>query len=296
MRHNVLLGAFLGLLGAFFYSTQTTLIKIEASSLPPLPMVIFIQSVVSLLLILPLLFHKKDIKVFQSQQVGLQFLRTVFSLGISYALFYSLHFIPLVNAMLLANTVPLLVPFLGYFIFSHPINHRLWIPILIGFLGVMLVLRPDSGLFHPGSILAITAAVLMGASILAVRELSKTDSTETTSFYFFLFSTIISGIIAIYFWVPVPSHMWMIMLGIGVLYFLTQYFFTSALRYATAQTISTIAYSNIVYTGIFSIFLWNQYPPMATVFGMLFIVVGGMLCIYVSHRTQVQAMQPIKVV
>lgn len=289
MKHNLFLGVLFALSGAFLYSTQTALIKAQASILPPIPVVIFIQSVISLTLILPLMFKKGLIEVpqrFKTQQLKLQFLRTIFSLALSYALFYAVQYIPLVNAMLLANTAPLIVPFLAYLFLAKKINHRLWVPILIGFTGVALVLRPGSVILDPASLLALGAAVLMAATVISVRKLSKTDSTETTGFYFFLFSTIISGVIATQFWVPITSEMFLMMLLIGVIYFLTQYASMNALRFASAQLVSTLFYSNIIYAAIISFVVWNTVPSLFTLCGMLLIVFGGILCIRESHQLQ----------
>ena len=206
MKNNLPLGVILSLICAFLYSSQTTLIKLEASYLPPLPVIIFFQSLVALLLILPIVFrsgYREAKQVIITKKLKLHFLRTIFSLSISFLLFYAITYIPLVNGILLANTAPLMVPFLGYFFLSQKINHRLWLPIIIGLAGVTLVLQPDVRIFNSASLLALAAACAMAASMLTVRKLSATESTHTTAFYFFFLSTLLSGVIAIKFLTPI---------------------------------------------------------------------------------------------
>jgi len=286
MKSRLFLGVFFSLLGALFYSSQTAIIKLEAGILPPLPVVIFIQSVVALMLILPFIVTKSGVSVFKSKQIGLQILRALFSLAISYSLFYAVQFMPLVNAMLLANTAPFIVPFLGLIFLSQKINHALWIPMFIGFIGVGVVLHPDATTFNLASGLAILAAIAMGVTGLAVRQLSKTDSIETIVFYFFLFSSIASGLFAIPFWKSFDFHMLLILISIGILYFLVQYMMTLALQFVTAQLVMILFYSNIIYAAVISIFVWGVIPSMLTFIGMFLIIVGGILCIHVTHRTQ----------
>lgn len=295
MKHHLSLGIILSLLAALFYSSQTALVKASAPALPPLPVVIFIQSLVSLLLILPVIFKNglnPGKKILATHRIKLHILRTIFSLSISYLLFSAVLFIPLVNGMLLANTAPLIVPFIAYLFLSEKMNHRLWVPILIGYSGVALVLHPDSRLFNSGSLLALGAGVALASTMLTVRKLSTTEATETTAFYFFLFSTIISGIISLTFWTPVSLHMWLIMSCIGALYFFCQYASTAALKYVNAQLVGSLFYSNIIYATVISQFVWHTLPSYLTVVGMVFIIIGGILCIRVEHNTKIRAMVP----
>ena len=292
MKYNLPLGIALSLLASLFYASQTAIVKAQAAALPPLPVVIFIQSLVSLLLILPLLFKNGTsgaTRIVTTQKLHLHFLRTLFSLSISFLLFYAVTFIPLVNGMLLANTAPLIVPFIAYLFLSQTINHRLWLPILTGFAGVILVLNPDARIFNPASLLALGAALAMASTMLTVRRLAATEATETTAFYFLLFSTLISGVIAIKFWMPVNIHMLLLMASIGTLYFLTQYASTAALRYINAQLVGTLFYSNIIYAAVISLFIWHILPGATTLLGMVLIIAGGILCIRVEHASAVKS-------
>jgi len=296
MKHPLALGSALALLSALFYSVQTALVKVQITALPPLPVVIFIQSIVSLMLILPFIFKKgwpHAKKTLSTQRVKLHLLRTLFSLSISYLLFYAVTFIPLVNAVLLANTAPLFVPFIAYFFLAQKINHRMWLPILIGYAGVIMVLHPDVRIFSPAALLALAAGVSLACTMLIVRRLSATEATETTAFYFFIFSTLASGLISLPFWTTISLHMLLIMIAIGALYFLTQYTITTGLKYINAQLVSSLFYANIIYAVIISLLLWHTLPSLLTLAGMILIIVGGILCIQTERRAMKQRIQAI---
>ena len=291
MKNNLPIGVALTLLSAFLYSSRTGIVKADFSHLPPLPVVIFIQSMVALFLILPIIFKngpKAATATLSTKKIKLHFLRTVFSLAISFLLYYAVTFIPLVNAMLLANTSPLIMPLLAYLFLRQKINHRLWIPMLIGYFGVAIVMQPDVRIFNPASLLALGAAVAWASAMLAIRRLSATESTETSTFYFFLFSSILSGVISIKFWTPVTVHMMLIMCAIGIMYFLTIYVATEALKYAEAHLVGALFYSNILFAAAISQFVWNILPSVSTLFGMVLIIIGGILCIYTEHSTSLR--------
>jgi drug/metabolite transporter (DMT)-like permease len=283
MKQNLILGVVCALVSTVFYSILTALNKAYAVSLP-LPMMVFMQSAVSLVLFLPLVWKNGAKNIFYTTRLPLHVTRAVLSMSISYFLFSAVKFIPLTNAMLLAMTTPLIIPFVAFFLLKQKINHRLWTPMLMGFAGIALVLHPDGRIFNPAAFLALGAALATSCTMLAVRRLSLTDSTETIMFYFFLLSTIVSGFIAVPFWVSLSPHMWSILLLGGVMYFFAQYIMTIALRYANAQLISTLLYMNVVNSAVISAIFWHTVPTGLMMAGILLTVSGGILCIRAEHR------------
>lgn len=286
MKQHLRLGVTLSLFACFLYSLMATIIKANAMTLPPLPMVIFLQNLVSFSLIFPILYkdgHHIALLSLKTHKLKLHILRSVFSLLISYLLYYSLSYIPLVNALLLSNAAPLIVPFVGYIFFAEKINHRLWLPVLIGYIGVACVLHPDAQLVNRGAILAFGSAVALAFTIQCVRKLTVTDSTNTITFYFLFFSMLISGFIAIPFWEPVTLQTLLVMIAIGLLYFTSQYMANASMRYANPQLISSLMYSNVLYAAIISLILWGSLPSLLTFIGILLIIVGGISCIRIEH-------------
>ena len=175
------------------------------------------------LLILPLIFkqgYQPALNSLKTKNLNKHILRTIFSLGISYFLFSAVKFIPLVDAALLVNTAPLMMPFLGLIFLSQKINHRLWLPLIIGFIGVVLVLHPNGEVFQTASLLALAAGVCMAASIMLVRQTSQTDSALTNAFYYFLIlSSHLPQLRLFYSGRLFPYHKMLILAGIVFLFF-----------------------------------------------------------------------------
>lgn len=288
MQQRLYLGVFLALVATLFYSSLTALNKAYASSIP-LPMMVFIQTTVALICFLPILFrhsfkNRSQSNPLKTNRIWLYLLRASLSLGISYFLFSAVRYIPLTNAVLLANTAPLIVPFIAYLFLSQKINHHMWMPIFIGFVGIAFVLQPDGKIFDIASFLAIGAAVCVATSILCVRRLAITESTEAITFYYFLIATIISGLIATQCWVSLPSEIWVILIIGGVLFFLSQYSMTYALKFINAQLVSTLLYMNVINSAVISWFFWDLIPNSSTVIGIALTILGGILCIRAEHQ------------
>lgn len=283
MKPNLLIGSVLALLSALVYAVQTAIVKHIGTEVST-PVLIFIQSIVCLVLILPLVFAKGRSVAWQTMRTShlkVHFFRTVFSLGISYFLFYAVKSVPLVDAVLLANTAPLLIPIIGFIFMSRRINHKVWLPLLLGFIGIILVLRPDSQVFSSGALLALGAAVCMATSILLIGE-AKRDSMLTRAFYYFLFSVPISGLGALLFWTPLSSQLLWVLIGIGVLFFIVQLSLVYALKYTHVQNVATLYLANILFAAIIDLLVWHTSMSIIAVLGMLLTLIGAVLTIRVQ--------------
>lgn len=290
MKHNVILGSALTIIACIFYSLLTFVVKVYSANLP-LPMLVFIQSVAAFIMFLPILLRNGVTgakKIIRTKKLYWLFMRAMSSLGISFFLFSAVSYIPLVNAVLLANTSPLIVPFMAYFFMSQKINHALWLPILGGFVGIALVLHPNGHAFHPAAFLAIGSAVCIAISSLLIRKLASTESNQTIMFYFFFFSTVVSGLVATKYWTPISLKLCMVSALVGVLYFSCQYLLTVALRVTSAQLVTTLLYANIIFSALFSMLFWHTLPTLLTIAGIVLTVISGIICIRIEHRQRQQ--------
>lgn len=286
MKHRLFLGTSFTLLAMLAYSLLAVLVKKNAAVLP-IPMVIFAQCLLCCCFMLMIMLcqsgpnglrHSLKTTVFP-----LHLIRIAANLSINYLLFFSVKYIPLINSMLLANTAPLMVPFIAYFFMRQKINHQLWLPLLLGFVGVSIVLRPSGHFFQAGGLLALGAAATSAITLLVVRKLSATDSPNTINLYFFLFSSIIAGLIAIPYWVPLSFALCEILFVMGILFFICQYLMTYALIFIHAELVGALMYSRVIYSACLSIFIWQFFPSPLCLFGISLAFVGCLWCVYVEY-------------
>lgn len=287
---NHTLGISMTLLSAFSFAILTAIVKAKAADVS-VPVIVFIQSAVTLLLVMPATIRstsKKTRAVFASPYIGLHLLRTIFSLGLSYLLFASVSYIPLVDAVLFANSFPLFLPFLAYLFLRKKINKKIWAPLFIGFVGIVLVLQPSPKNFNWAILLALAAAICSAFSMLILQKTSEKDSGVTTSFYYFLFSTLISGIVAYWFWIPFSFDILLILLLSGVLFFIVQFSLGIALQHISSELAGTLYYSNIIFAALIGIFIWGTELKDIVIVGIALTTIGGILCIRLQKESKNQ--------
>jgi drug/metabolite transporter (DMT)-like permease len=129
-----------------------------------------------------------------------------------------------------------------------------------------------------------------------MRKISATDNSFKSIYYYFFISTIISGVIAIPELHEIAHSSFMLLVEMSVLFFFVQYFLVLAASYATAQVVSSMYYSNIIFSLIFSIFLLNSALTISVFIGMVCIVVGGMGVIYLQRKSNNKTMQQVRLV
>ena len=237
MKVNLQLGIIFTLISAFCYAVLNTLVKANSSKIP-IPIFIFFQSLIPLIcLVFIVLLNKiKFQTLLKTNNVNLHIFRAFSGLCMNYFLFLSLKFIPIVDSVLLANTAPFIIPFIAYLFMSQTINHKLWIPLTVGFIGIIIILKPGTEIFNPASLLALCSAICMSISMLLIRKLSANNNTLTMMFYYFLISTIITAIFLCFFWIPLSIKLLTILIGSGILFFFVQYFLILALEYPTHKS------------------------------------------------------------
>ena len=277
MKNYIFIGSLFTLLSALSYSVQISVIKMNVNELS-IPVLVFIQSFICLLLIMPIIWIRHGSKCFNItgfSNVKIQHaLRAIFSLGISYLLFAALITLPYFDAILLFNSFPLFIPFLGLIILNVSIKNSLWSFIIIGFIGVFLTLKSSSSLISLAALLAISSAVLTAVSIVMIRKISAIDDSLKSLYFYFLLSTLIAGAITIPWDINIINS-WRSLLIIGILFFFMQYFLTLAVTYTTVQTIASVYYSNIIFSLLIAFYFFDGHLNSKIILGMVLIVAGG---------------------
>jgi drug/metabolite transporter (DMT)-like permease len=286
VKHRLFLGISFTLLAMLAYSLLAVLVKTHASTLP-IPIVIFAQCMLCCAFMLMIVLTQSGFKglrgSLKTMVFPLHMIRILANLSINYLLFFSVKYIPLVNSMLLANTAPLMVPFIAYFFMRQKINHQLWLPLCIGFIGVSIVLRPSGDFFQAGGLLALGAAATSAITLVVVRKLSATESPTTINLYFFLFATFIAAFIAFPYRIPLSFDLCKILFIMGILFFICQYLMTYALIFIHAELVGALMYSRVIYSALLSIVLWQFFPSPLCLLGISLAFVGCLWCIYIEY-------------
>ena len=206
-----------------------------------------------------------------------------------YTFYAALHRSPLVDTSLLRNTAPLFVPLVAWLWVRAKIPPYRWIPIVLGFIGIALILRPqtlESGLvdINIGHVLGLLSGITLAASMVGTRVLSRTENEKKIMFYYFLISLLCSIPLGIYHWQPIPLWTLPFLLYIGLSIFLAMWLYTKAFSYAKASIVSPITYFAVVVSGFLGWLIWDHIPSSTALQGVVIVMTAGALTVYFSAR------------
>ena len=184
---------------------------------------------------------------------------------------------PLSSAASILMTTPLMVTMGAAVFFGEKVGWRRWTAVMIGFFGVLLILRPGFDGFMPASLLAVISTIFLAVRDLATRAMQFEISTTTVSIYAF-FAVGISGFFAMPFFsaMVIPSSIEIVYLisatFVGVIGY---YAVVLATRNGDVSVISPFRYSRLVFAMLLSIIILKERPDLLTLSGASIIVVSG---------------------
>ncbi|WP_108649482.1 DMT family transporter [Dongshaea marina] len=243
-------------------------------------MTVFFRFAVSFAYILMVILFKKSQGMqfqFKTAHPWLHLFRAIASVSAMMLLYYSLKYISLVDGNLLVMTNALFVPIFAFILYRQRTNTAHWIAVILGFIGVVFVLKPDATLFHPASLIALGAGVMAAIAIMTIRAISQYDPPHTSMLYYFPLAFVISGSISIFDWETPDHHTLMLLLAVGVFGTLYQEFLIRASRYASSKLISSLLYTSIIFSGLFGAIFYKEIPDTLSLIGIVLVLAGSVL-------------------
>ncbi|MDH3609129.1 MAG: DMT family transporter [Gammaproteobacteria bacterium] len=286
--NNLILGCIFAMFAELCFVGMGSLVKLLSENLPS-QNVLFFRNLFGLLILLPLIF-RLGIKTLKTDNLKWHFLRSLSGVSAMYCFFYALSELPLADAMLLKISAPLFIPIIAFVWLSEHISLRATMAILIGFLGVILVLKP-TGTVHIASIAGLMGGALAALAKVTIRRMSDTEPISRIVFYFGLISLIIATIPMFWFWQNPNQKEWMLLILLGGFGTFGQLFLTKAYTLAPASRIAPFTYSSILFAAAIGWIFWSEIVTLLTVSGAFLIIMAGILIIQekkVSTLTKIE--------
>lgn len=248
----------------------------------PVPVFILFQCVISLFFLVPWV-ASHGIASFKTEHLGMMFVRGAAYLGSITMMFFAVQETSLVDATLLNNSAPLVLPFLLYFWRKTPINHKLWPGLIAGFVGIAFILDPGREIFNPGGLLAAGSAFTFATVMISSHLLSKTDRHHVVVFYTFIVASALVLPFAIYTWqTPSWEALFKYLIPAGIFSGCAQLTFARAYHYAKASHLGPFFYGTVVFSGVIEWLLFDKVPSFWTFIGFVCVCAGGVLTILFS--------------
>src|SRR3954447_118795 len=220
----------------------------------------------------------------RTERLGMQIFRSIVGSICQLLYFLSLRSLPLLAASLLSNAAPLFIPIVVWIWLRKGISRTVALSLAIGLWGVVLVIHPGPELLHdPSATLALGSGMLSAVALVTTNRLAETEPPARTLIYNFGVSSLLLAPVVLVQWQPLRRREWLLLVGVGMFYALTQWLIILAYRYASASELSPFNYSVVVFSGLLGWIFFGNVPSSTAVAGTLLICGGGILSISSGH-------------
>lgn len=200
---------------------------------------------------------------------------------------YAIGTMPLSQAYTLFFVAPLMITALSVPLLGEKVGWRRWAAVLVGFGGVVIVMRPGFAAFNLATVAVLVGASCYALNAICVRILGRTDSTAAMSFWFMAFVAVGAGVLAMPEWqaVRLADTGWLI--GMGISGALGQVLITEAFRCAPVSVIAPFEYSTLLWGVLLDLAIWGVLPGPIVFVGAAVIVGSGLYLIHRERRPPV---------
>jgi drug/metabolite transporter (DMT)-like permease len=275
--------AALAMLGAaLLFAGMGLAVKVASGELPNTG-VVFFRNALGLVAVLPWL-RGLGRDALHTARPGEHVLRGLAGLGSMYCFFFAIARLPLAEAVLLNYSLPLYMPLIERVWLRQPQPAGVWPPLLVGFAGVALVLRPGPGVFRVAALAAVLSALLASIAQVGVRRLTSTEPIEKIVFYFGVLSTAVSAVPAAFSWRTPSASLWPVLLALGALATAGQLLLTRAYALAPASRVGPFIYASVLFAGVLDWMFRGVVPDALSLCGAAIVIAAGIMALRTTAR------------
>lgn len=282
---KVLRGIALMFASTFFIAVMHVAIRHVSAAIHPFE-IAFFRSLFALVVVLPW-FVRYGLGPLRTRRIGLHGLRALFNAASMLAFFYALSIAPLAEVTALGFTAPIFATALAALLLGEVVGLRRWSAILVGFAGVLLIVRPGLGEIGPGQLLTLGSSLSWAFALLVIKTLSRTDSSVTIISYMGLLMMPLVLIPALFVW-QWPSAVqlfWLVL--IGVLGGAGQLCMTEALRQADTAVVMPIDFCKLLWVSALAVVIFGEIPDAFTWLGGSVIFASTL---YIAYRERARTL------
>jgi drug/metabolite transporter (DMT)-like permease len=283
-RRNVLLGIAAMCVAMFGFVTNDAQVKL-ASEFLPLGEIIFLRGVVATVLVMALVIATGQAAQWRHLRDRALALRTIGDVGATVLFLNALIHLPLANATIVLQTVPLAVTAAGALILKEHVGWRRWTAVGIGLTGVIIVIRPGLSGFDPYSLLALAAVLFITLRDLSTNRLRPGLPdllVVAAAMPAVMLAGGVMGLAEDWIW-PDAQYLAEIT-GAGICLIIGHWFIIIALRSAPVSVTAPFGYTNVVWAVVLELILWGDHPKLLTLVGAGLVVGSGIYALYRERK------------
>lgn len=278
--NNVALGIGLLTLAEVVFAALDAAAKFLGQELP-IPMVVWGRYVFNMLLLMAIFPGARLRPALRVTRPWLVTARGVLLLSMTYVFFTAIHYIPLADAVAIGFLAPLLVVALSIPILGETVGPRRWAAVGVGFIGVLVIIRPGFAEVHWAYGLMLLLALMFALFVIVTRILTRTEGSVPLLFQGTAIGMLGASLVVPFFWVTPTPTQWVILAAMGALGALAHLLLINAYRVGEASVLAPFQYSQIVFAAAAGWLIFGDIPSGWVLLGTAILVASG---IYVWHR------------
>ena len=219
--------------------------------------------------------RKNNLKFYITYNWKMQILRSILSIVESGLFVLAFKYLSLADAHSIGASTPIIVVVFSIIFLKEKVTAKIWVAIFIGFLGVLIIMRPGLSIFEFKALIPLSAAFFLGLYQVVTRKVSEQDENETSLLYSGITGIIVMASLCVFFWQPVTLEFIPFFVGVGFFYSMGLYLQIIALSKSRASIIQPFHYTLIFWAIILGYIFYNDVPDLFTVIGGTIIALSG---------------------
>jgi len=250
---------------------------------------VLLRSVIAIMILLAIAPRFGGIRTLRTKEIGWHVVRSLFAIGAMFGFFYGLARMPLVNALTLGYTAPLIVTALSAIFLDDKVGWRRWTAVVIGFAGVLVMLRPGRGELSFAAVAVLVAAFCYACQAITARRLGGTESTLALSFYVVIGPLIVS---CAFFdtgsWLTPDLSGWVLVVGAATCSIVAWVGFINGYRAVSPATLAPLEYTALIAGAIAGFLIWGEVPDRWVIVGAMIIISSGIFVVYRGEALKIE--------
>lgn len=260
------------------------IVKLLAASYEP-QQIVWFRIVSHLVLVAVVFMPRMGLGLLRTRRIGTQFVSSVMMLLSTLFFFSAVKSIPVAEAISVTFVAPLAVVLLAWPLLGERITWFRMAAVIVGFSGVLIVIRPGSAVFQWASLLLLCSAMCYAIYQILIRRLAGIDAPATSIFYSVLLGAIIMSIWLPFVWkMPTNWIDWALLCSLGVFGALGHYCVAKAMTYASANFVAPFNYTQMIGSVIVGYFMFAEVPDFYTWLGTAVVVGAGLMVGWQGRR------------
>jgi drug/metabolite transporter (DMT)-like permease len=223
----------------------------------------------------------RSLQFLRARKPGLQFVRAGALFGATFFMYQAITRMPLGDAAAIQFLAPVLVTALSGLLLGEQVGPRRWAAVACGFIGVLLVARPGSGVLGWNALLPLATAVLLAIYMMMTRIIRNQDDPAATTFYSTALGALILSVMVIFNWETPTQLQWGLMIAMGATGAVGHYMLVKAFHTAEASMLAPFTYAQVLAAIIWGLLLFGDVPSLWTISGAGVVISSGL---YVWYR------------